>query len=72
MIVSGGEVANRLNQLLKTSEAGIFQSFALKNAKPDFNLIESTGARRCEVKGDVGVCSQLFLILLVSACCGLI
>src|SRR5713101_1272425 len=66
-VVCGGEVLDRLLQLLGTAKARAGQGLSGKDAEPDLDLVKPARRSRREVEGDVGVSGKPSLVLLMGA-----
>src|SRR6516165_5347215 len=64
-VVCGGEVLDRLLEVLDSAKARAGQGLSGKNAKPDLYLIEPACRRWREVKRDIGVRGQPSFVLFV-------
>ncbi len=67
LVVGGDERLNGFNPFFGTAKACAAEGFPGEDAKPDFDLVEPTCRRRCEVEVDIGVRGQPVMILLVCA-----
>ena len=67
LAVGGGEIADRLNEVLGAAETRVAQRLALEDSEPYLNLVEPVGACRREVEGNVGMCCEPIIIFLVGA-----
>src|SRR3974377_1161635 len=65
LIVGGGEVVDRLRQLLGTSKARAGQRLSGKDAEPDLDLVEPARRSRGEVERHIGVRGKPSFVLLL-------
>jgi hypothetical protein len=64
-VVGFREVADRLDQLRDAGKAGSGQGLSGEDAEPDFHLVEPACRGWGEVEGNVRVCRQPIVVLLV-------
>src|ERR1700722_14018771 len=67
LVICGGEVLDRLLQLLGTAKARAGQRLSGKDAEPDLDLVKPARRSRREVESDIGVRGQPSLVLLMGA-----
>src|ERR1700747_404254 len=67
LVVRGGEVLDRLPQLLGTAKARAGQGLSGEDAEPDLDLVKPARRSRREVESDIGVCGEPSLVLLMGA-----
>jgi len=67
LVVRGGEVLDRLAQLLGTAKARAGQGLSGEDAKPNLDLVKPARRSRREVESDIGVCGKPSLVLLMGA-----
>ena len=67
LVVCGGEILDRLRQLLGTAKARAGQGLSGKDAEPDLDLVKPTRRSRREVERDIGVRGKPGLVLLMGA-----
>jgi hypothetical protein len=67
LIVCGGEVVDRLLQLLGTAKARAGQGLSGKDAEPDLDLVKPARRSRREMESHVGVRGKPSLVLLMGA-----
>src|SRR5271167_3000226 len=67
LIVCGGEILDRLRQLLGTAKARAGQGLSGKDAEPDLDLVKPTRRSRREVERDIGVRGKPGLVFLMGA-----
>src|SRR5262249_29534434 len=66
LVIHGGEVADRVRQLLGTAKARAGQGLLGKDAEPDLDLVQPARRSRREVGRDIGVRGKPRLVLLMS------
>src|ERR1700680_4520125 len=67
LIVCGGEIVDRLLQLLGTAKARAGQGLSGKDAEPDLDLVKPVRRSRREMERHVGVRGKPSLVLLMRA-----
>ena len=67
LVVRGGEVLDRLPQLLGTAKARAGQGLSGEDAKPNLDLVKPARGSRREVESDIGVCGKPSLVLPMGA-----
>src|SRR6516225_404328 len=67
LVVRGGEVLDRLPQLLGTAKASAGQGLSGEDAKPNLDLVKPARGSRREVESDIGVCGKPSLVLPMGA-----
>src|SRR5215469_13980462 len=65
LVVGGGEILDRLLQLLDSAKARTGQRLSGKNAEPDLYLVEPARRSRREVEIDIGVSGKPGFVSLV-------
>src|SRR5712671_3923925 len=66
-VVCGGEVLDRLLQLLGTAKARAGQGLSGQDAEPDLDLVKPARRSRREVESDIGVSGKPSVVLLMGA-----
>ena len=64
-VVCGGEVQDRLLQLLGTTKARAGQGLPGEDAEPNLHLIKPARRSRREVESDIGVSGKPSFVLLI-------
>lgn len=65
LVIGCSEITNRVDELIGTAEAGVAQGLALKDAEPNLDLIEPTGAGGREVEGHIWMRCQPVIVFLM-------